>query len=160
MKSGLEIFLLSGYVDDGRQLTTTLCPGMRFNKSEKIFTFEEKGLQEDVEMQMKGESTNQRMARVCREAMDSINPDLKFTTESQEDYPEERLPTLDFSIWLTEDNVLKHTYFQKNMKTPYVIMERSGNSYHQKFQILSNELVRRLSNIDISLPKYEVLKTT
>ena len=46
------------------------------------------------------------------------------------------------------------------MKTPYVIMERSGTSYHQKFQILSNELVRRLSNIDISLPLEERIETT
>ena len=30
-------------------------------------------------------------------------------------------------------------------------------SYHQKYQILSNELVRRFSNIDTSLPHKEVL---
>ena len=115
---------------------------------------------EDIEKQMTGESTNQRMARICKEAMESINPDLKFTTECQEDFPGERLPTLDFQMWLTEDNKIKHTYFQKHMKTPYVIMERSGTSYHQKFQILSNELVRRLSNIDISLPLEERIETT
>ena len=114
---------------------------------------------EDIEKQMTGESTNQRMARICKEAMESINPDLKFTTECQEDFPGERLPTLDFQMWLTEDNKIKHTYFQKHMKTSYVIMERSGTSYHQKFQILSNELVRRLSNIDISLPLEERFET-
>ena len=45
------------------------------------------------------------------------------------------------------------------MKTPYVLMERSGTSYHQKFQILSNELCRRLSNIQIEqIEKKEVLQ--
>ena len=89
--------------------------------------------------------------------MNSVNPDLKFTTECQEDYAGERLPTLDFSMWLNKDNKIQHTYFQKPTKTPYVIMERSGVSYHQKFQILSNELVRRLSNVDItSIPQEEI----
>merc|ERR1712208_75599 len=31
----------------------------------------------------------------------------------------------------------------------FVIMERSGMSRHQKYQILSNELVRRMSNIQV-----------
>ena len=100
------------------------------------------------------------MARICLPAMEATNPDLKFTTESQEDYPYERLPTLDFSMWINEDNVVQHTYFQKEMKKPFVVMEKSGMSYHKKYQILSNELARRLSNIHTSLPHKEVMKTT
>ena len=49
-------------------------------------------------------------------------------------------------MWI-EDNKIKHSYYQKPMKTPFVLMSRSGTSYRQKFQILSNELSRRLSNI-------------
>ena len=83
------------------------------------------------------------------EAMNSVNPDLKFTTETQEDFPHERLPTLDFEIWIGSDNKVTHSYFQKSMKSPMVIMERSGMARHQKFNILRNELSRRLSNIQI-----------
>ena len=50
-------------------------------------------------------------------------------------------------MWVTEDNRIQHSYYQKPMKTPLVLMERSGTSTQQKFQILTNELVRRLSNI-------------
>ena len=142
--AGLQIFMLSGYVDDGRQISSVLKPGMRFVESQ--FIFSEEAEKEDIKMKEQGESTNQRMARVCRPAMDSVNSDLKFTTESQEDFENERLPTLDFEMWLTQDGV-KHSYYQKPMKTPLVLMERSGISHKQKFQILTNELNRRLSNI-------------
>ena len=91
-----------------------------------------------------GETSNQRMARKCKTAMNSINPDLVFTTESQEDFPNERLPTLDFEMWINNNHIR-----QKSMKTPFTILERSGMSYQQKFQILSNELVRRMSSIQI-----------
>ena len=109
-------------------------------------------------MRMFGESENQRMARLCTPAMNSINSDPRFTTESQEDFQTERLPTLDFEVWI-ENNKIRHSYYQKPMKTPFVLMSRSGMSYRQKFQILSNELSRRLSNIQIEeIPHKEVIE--
>ena len=103
--------MLSGYVDDGRQITSTIAPGMRFDGDQYKFIHNSEGLKEDRERQSKGETTNQRMARVCLPAMEAINPDLKFTTESQEENPNERLPTLDFSMWINEDNVVQHTCY-------------------------------------------------
>ena len=64
-----------------------------------------------------------------------------------EDFENERLPTLDFSLWM-KDGLITHTYYQKEMKTPYVIMERSAMGIKQKMEILSNELNRRLTNVD------------
>ena len=142
--AGIEIFLLSGYVDDGRQISTTVRKGTGFRNGE--FKHSEDDEQEDERLKEQDESENQMMARVLKPAMNSINPDLRFTTECQEDFEHERLLTLDFEMWLTETGV-KHSYFQKPMKTPLVLMERSGMSYQQKFQILSKERNRRMSNI-------------
>ena len=143
-KAGLMVHLLSGYVDDGRQVSSPLKLGMVFK--EGVFQYSEEAKEMDEARRNKGETTNQRMARVLKPAMDSINPDLVFTTESQEDFENERLPTLDFEMWLTKDGIM-HSYYPKPMKNPMVIMQRSGMAYTQKFQILSNELNRRLSNI-------------
>ena len=87
------------------------------------------------------------MARVCLEAMNSINQDLEFTVETEDDFDDKKLPTLDFTIWQEENGTINHTYFQKNMKTPYVVMERSSIAKQQQYQILSNELTRRLLNV-------------
>ena len=81
--------------------------------------------------------------------MNSINSDLRFTVESQEDFEKERLPTLDFEIWQMKDGTLNHSYFQKAMKTPFVVMARSAVPVQQKIQILGNELTRRLSNVNL-----------
>ena len=43
------------------------------------------------------------------------------------------------------------------MKTPLLIMERSGMAHQQKYQILANELNRRLTNIQReTIPKEEI----
>ena len=42
-----------------------------------------------------------RIGNVCKEVMDGINPDLRFTVESEEDFPDRRLQTLDFETWAT-----------------------------------------------------------
>ena len=148
VNSGLTVHLLAGYVDDGRQGTSTLPMGMEYNKQENVFKYSIAAEQEDKKKQAGGESTNQRMARRCQVAMNSINPDLEFTVECQEDFENEKLPTLDFSIWQEQDHTINHTYFQKDMKTPYLVMARSSMSMQQKIQIESNELARRLGNVD------------
>ena len=90
-----------------------------------------------------GENINQRMVRVLIPAMNTVKKDLKFTAASQENYEDERLPTLDFAMRIDKENKIRHTYYQKPMKTPYAIMKRSAMSKHQKFQILTNELCRK-----------------
>ena len=130
------------------QACSILEKGMRFSEQENKFSFSKEAELGDARLEKMGESKNQRMARVCQPAMNSINPDLVFTVESQEDFEKERLPTLDFEIWQMEDGTLNHSYFQKQMKTPYVIMARSAMPIQQKIQILGNELTRRLSNVN------------
>ena len=148
VNSGLEVELLAGYVDDGRQGTTTLAPGMRYDKNKNKFVHSEEGLEYDKKQQELGETRNQRMARVCKEAMNSINKDLEFTVECEDDFPDKKLPTLDFKLWQEPDGKINHTYYQKEMKTPLVIMARSGVSTQQKIHILSNKVTRRLNNIN------------
>ena len=145
--AGLIVDLLTGYVDDVRQASSCLRLGMRYSKELKNFIFTEEARQEDVKLRKGGEATNSRMARICKDAMNDISSDLQFTVEVPEDFENERLPTLDFSLWMV-DGIIHHTYYQKEMKTPFVVMERSAMSIKQKIEILSNEATRRLTNID------------
>ena len=80
--------------------------------------------------------------------MNSINPDIQFTTETEYDFPpQNRLHTLDTDIWMSMDGTIMHSYYQKEMKTPLLLMRDSAMAGQQKFSILSNELMRRLGNI-------------
>ena len=80
--SGIDVLLLSGYVDDGRQLTSTFRPGMRYSKNKEIFEYSEAADLEDKNKKRQGESDEQRMARICLDAMNNINEDLEFTVET------------------------------------------------------------------------------
>ena len=56
-------------------------------------------------------------------AMNSVNSDLEFTTEVQENFAKERLPKLDFKLWIEkETGKINHSYFQKTMKTPLILI--------------------------------------
>ena len=130
-------------MDDGRQGTTVLRRGMVFNEERGEFTYsEEQRLRDEAE----DEPDSKRMARICLPAMNSVNKRLKFTTECPEDFARNRLPTLDFVLWMV-NGILFHSYYEKAMKLQYTIMSRSAMSQHQKMAILGNELVRRLSNV-------------
>ena len=90
---------------------------MRFNENENKFMYSSEGEAEDNQKSEQGESRNQRMARICNPAMNTINQDLQFTVECQEEHKNEWLPTLDFAVWQEKDCALNYTYYQKDMKT-------------------------------------------
>ena len=120
---------------------------MRWNDEERKFTWTKKDMEEDKRMKYEQkESTNTRMSRLCLPAINTVNRDLVFTAEKPEDFKDNKLPTLDFFLWLQRNGLLNHSYFQKSMKTPLVIMEQSAMSDNQRHSILANELIRRLSN--------------
>ena len=48
-----------------------------------------------------------------------------------------------------------YSYFQKSMKSALVIRKASAMSAHQKFSILSNEVIRRMSNISDKISQTE-----
>ena len=101
------------------------------------------------------EPDSMRMTRICLPAMNSVNKNLSFTTEAPEEFKRNRLPTLDFVIWMV-DGIIYHSYFEKEMKSQFTIMQRTAMSEHQKMSILSNELVRRLSNIHRDVVQEEI----
>ena len=125
---------------------------MAFDEDKKEFIFSEEQLRIDDN---EDDPDNTRMAKRCLPAMNAVNKNLRFTTEAPEDFPMKRLPTLDFMLWMKR-GLLYHTYFEKAMKNQVTIMQRSAMSEHQRMAILSNELVRRLSNIHRDVVEQEM----
>jgi hypothetical protein len=87
-------------------------------------------------------------------AMNSLKSDLTFTVETVYDFKNRRLATLDFECEVIGNQVV-YRYFQKPMKSPLVIGEASAMSDHQKSSILSNEVIRRMSNISDKISQAE-----
>ena len=88
LRSGLRLTLLAGYVDDGRQSGTTLRRGMRYSTETKKFEYSRDAKEDD---DRRNESSNERMARVCKDAMNDVSTDLEFTTESPDEFKERKV---------------------------------------------------------------------
>ena len=116
-KAEVWISMLKIYVDDVRQISTVLEKGTRYSTEDEKMVWTREALEEDIKKEEEGESNDVRMARILRPAMNSINSDLRFTTETAEEFDDKKLPTLDFKLWLEEDMEVNHTFFEKSMKT-------------------------------------------
>ena len=127
IRSNLDLRLFGIYVDDVRQGTGLLARGYRFVLEEKRFTHKIEWEREDEEENL---SDFKRVGRECQKAMNSVNPDLQFTVESEEDFENGRIQTLDFEIKVGDDGLVEHNFFEKSMQTKLVTMERSAMGAH------------------------------
>ena len=150
VRSSIHLYIIpTNYVDDVRQANDKIKRGTRFDNEEQKLLFKEEWKTEDDAMD---QTDLKRMGVVCLEVMNSIEDDLTFTVETQEDFVNKRVQTLDFETWFdAQEGVVRHSFFEKEMRTPLVIMERSALGNQQKHSILANDLVRRLSNLDQSM---------
>ena len=83
------------YVDDGRIVIEILKLGVRFDEESKLFKYSEAWYEEDKRLE---KSDLQRTELEVRRAMNSVCPDLVFTTETEADFQNKRLPTLSFQV--------------------------------------------------------------
>ena len=159
-QSGIKTYLDGSYVDDIRFVISCLPQGWRWEEKKKKFQFNKEWEEEDMSLK---ESDTVRMAREVNKAMNSIYPFLKFTVETEEDFENRRLPTLDCELWMEpiqdqKRQKVNFSFFQKSMKTPFVVMKESAMSQSQKISILSNDLIRRLSNCSETVEMSEKVK--
>ena len=132
------------YVDNGRNVLDILLDGTRYMPETKKFERREEWEKEDRESEL---TKRKRSEREYRKLMNSINSDLKFTTETESDFQKLRLPTLSFELW-SEKSGIRHSYFEKQMRSQVLTMQRSSQAETSKFSILVNELVRRFEVMD------------
>merc|ERR1740123_672475 len=96
--------------------------------------------QEDGEL-----SAVERTSRALHGVMESIFDNLKFEMEHEEMFPENKLPTLDFKMWM-EDNRIMYSFYQKEVANKAVINKISALSENVKVASLTQNLIRRCKN--------------
>ena len=98
----IKIYLDALFVDDCRFLTSPLLPGVRWSHEEKSFIFKEEWkISENL-------SKQQRTTLELCNAMNSIFSNIKFTVESESDFLNNRLPTLDCELWIENGKYLRY----------------------------------------------------
>ena len=88
----------------------------------------------------------ERTKRVLEATMVGLDVQLTFTMETEEDFEDNWLPTLDTSLRVMEDNRIVYKFFEKPMQKNTVLHKTTAMPEDQKIRCLSNDLIRRMSN--------------
>ena len=151
--SAAKLIDISNFVDDDRPTVTTFKKGTYFNEETKRLEESEEVREKHLEENKSGE---QITAETILKMSNSLSPNLEFTIEKPSEFPEGWLPTLDFEMkFCKTDGKILYRYYQKPMKTKWVIPPYSAFDPNQLEQILANDLVRRLARICPSIRKTE-----
>ena len=111
---------------------------------------------DDVDPKVRNDETMSRIKDIA----ETIDPNLKVTTDVTSDHETGRLPVLDLEVWIGqvhegEDRIL-YCHYMKAVATRAVIDVRSSHSTSMKFHVMVNEVSRILRNCSRQLEWKEV----
>ena len=92
--------------------------------------------------------------------MNTIKPDLKFTPEFPEYFPDQKVPTLDTKVWMesnwgpTSSYRFLFEFYSKTMSSEYCEPEPTARAWSTKLSSLSQEVYRRLLYTSPDLPPH------
>ena len=89
--------------------------------------------------------------RALRFTMQEVETFLEFTVETGEEFEGGWLPTLDTSLKIGSNNQIQYKFFKKEISSRRTVQAKSAMEDNMKYQIISNDLVRRLLNTDEEL---------
>ncbi|KAJ8021804.1 hypothetical protein HOLleu_39101 [Holothuria leucospilota] len=101
------------------------------------------------------------MGQLCVLA-NAIHPSIQVTYDCPNLNADGRMPVLDLKVWpidIVHDNlrctIIQHTYYAKPMSSKHVIHKNGALNMKTKMYILTNDLVRIMRNVSLSLPEHE-----
>ena len=162
-KESIQIWLSAAYVDDVRTVTPVIEKGRRWQFKEKKFLFKDEWKEQDEELD---ESDQQRTSKEVENAMNSIFKHIQFEMEIPAQFENNKLPTLDFNMWLEKGErkdadpekkreLILYSFYEKKVGSPFCVMESTAMSENGKNSCLSQDLVRRMMNTSEMVPQQE-----
>ena len=137
---GIRVWLMIRYVDDIRVALPPIREGWRWVEGALKYT--KRWEEEDM---LSGVSAEKSTKELLGSTMQEVETYLKFTVESGEEFKDGWLPTLDLNLKVGEDNKLMYKFYEKDTCSSTTVMKRTAFCENAKIQIVSNDLVRRLS---------------
>ena len=95
---------------------------------------------------------------ILLDAMNSVMSFLNFTGESPSDYVDGRLPTLDCTLYVSNEQVY-HGFYEKSMRSNKCLDATTALSENVINSSLRQEIIRRLLNMHLETPLAEKIRT-
>ena len=138
-KLKIEIDLYKRYVDDVTTAVTGLDPGVRFEDTKMIIK------QELVEEDRRTKADKRTMVELAKIA-GTVYQCLDFTSDCPSTQGEGKVPVLDLKLYIGDQGVIKHEFYEKPATCRLVIPEKSAHSWKMKVAVMVEEGLRRLRN--------------
>ena len=144
---GINIYLDERYVDDKNICVTQIEPGNKYDNGHIVYKQEE--IATDINI-----PADKRTFEIINMIANEIDENIKFTYDVPSNYEDEKLPILDMKVWIktivteegTENSVIMHEYYMKEVSSKYLIMAKSAMSWGSKRTILTQECLRIILN--------------
>ena len=96
------------------------------------------------ELEDHGTCPTKRTVDILEATIQGVVKGLKMTVETKLDFEDQKLPTLDLSLLVTEENRVGFIFYEKPTVSNLTMQKRSALNENSKVQSLSNEVIRRL----------------
>ena len=136
MHNGLISPLFIRYVDDIRQYLFPINEGWCWNQNRWYYNPDKKD----------DRTQEERTVQELCKSLSSILPCIDLTMETQGDFENNFLPTLDLQTHVRSNGEIEYKYFSKPMASGLVIQKGTALSQQTIFSSLRQDLVRRLLN--------------
>ena len=132
-KSGIDMLLYERYIDDSDQSAVVPPPGAMYNVESQEIEIDDNLANYDT-------NTEARLARVLKDIANDVIPDIIMV----EDYPSRnengKMPVLDMSVWMSEENYIMHEHYEKPMSCKKVMHSESAISPSCKKSVHTQEV--------------------
>ena len=122
------------YMDDGRTVLPPFRVGWRWVDGRILYCL--RWAKEDA-----GVSAIERTRRILLGSMGRIEEFLSFTTETEEDFSDGWLPTLDVALKISHENQILFKYWEKPTNSNRTIDKRSSMGENMRQQVLTQEII-------------------
>ena len=137
---GIDTWLNIRYVDDGRTILQPIQRGWRWVEDKLVFC--KRWQEEDASLTLETVTK-----RAILGTLNHVEDFLKFTIESEEDFSDGWLPTLDTCLRDNkETNQIEFKFYEKKEASKKTVQKNTAMEENAKLKIVSNDLVRRLYN--------------
>jgi hypothetical protein len=133
------------YMDDGRTALYRFKCGWRWSMGKILYC-------KRWELEDKELSGLEITKRIVEGTMKGLEEYLVFTMETESDFENGWLPTLDTELQVTADNMVLYRFYEKPTNPNTVLHMRTAMAEDSKIRSLSNEVIRRLLNTSEDVP--------
>ena len=89
--------------------------------------------------------------KILQSVANHVDSMISFTFDIPSNHQDQKMPVLDLKVYLNQDGIIFHEFYEKITKNKFVILADSALSWQSKRTILTQEALRIMRNTSVKL---------